>query len=124
MKRNEKRMAIVPRTLKEAREATQLFMRLVKEAPEMQNEFPATLDLFKVLDKYQIDIADSTKLLVVNLQQAWESYLMKLADAEEMLGNTKEEMKRNLLEQAEKFRNVMKEFLADFLVKLPTSSKT
>ena len=124
MKRNERRVAVVPRTLKEAREATQLFDRLISEVPAKQNEFPAIYDLFKVLDKYQIEISDSVKILIQNLQQTWENYLKKLADAGEMLDNTKEDFKQGLLLQAEKFRNVIKEFLADFMIKLPTSSQT
>lgn len=124
VRRNEKRIAIVPRTLREAREATELFHRLRIEAPLKQKEFPDILDLFKVLDKYQIEIPDSTKLLLFNLQMTWENYLKKLGEAGEMLDNTKEEFKKNLLIQAEKFRNIMKEFFADFMLKLPTSSQT
>lgn len=117
-------MAIVPRTLKEAREATQLFNRLSQEAPNKQEEFSIIFDLFKILEKYQIEISDSTKLLILNLPKTWENYLKKLAEAGDMLDNTKEEFKQNLLLQAEKFRNVIKEFLADFMIKLPTSSQT
>uniref|UniRef100_A0A1I8MW68 Dynein axonemal heavy chain 2 n=1 Tax=Musca domestica TaxID=7370 RepID=A0A1I8MW68_MUSDO len=124
VKRNEKRISVVPRTLKEAREATELFNRLRTEAPLKQDEFPEILELFKVLDKYQIDIVENTRLLVVNLQPTWETYLKKLGEAGEMLDNTKEEFKANLLQQADKFRAIMKEFLADFMLKLPTSSQT
>ncbi|KAM7351793.1 dynein heavy chain 2, axonemal kl-2 isoform 2-T2 [Cochliomyia hominivorax] len=124
VKRNEKRMAVVPRTLREAREATLLFNRLNEEVPVKQAEFPSILDLFKVLDKYQIEISNNNRLLVLNLQPTWENYIKKLGDAGDMLDNTKEEFKQNLLSQAEKFRNVMKEFLADFMIKLPTSAQT
>lgn len=123
VKRNEKRIGVVPRTLKEAREATELFTRLRTEVPLKQEEFPEILELFKVLDKYQIEIADKTRILVSNLQPVWETYLKNLGEAGEMLDNTKEEFKQNLLLQAEKFRGIMKEFLADFMLKLPTSSQ-
>ncbi|XP_023298158.2 dynein axonemal heavy chain 2 [Lucilia cuprina] len=124
VKRNEKRIAVVPRTLKEAREATILFNRLTQEVPVKQAEFPDIFDLFKVLDKYQIEISDSIKVLVLNLSSTWENYLKKLGEAGDMLDNTKEDFKQNLLTQAEKFRNIIKEFLADFMVKLPTSAQT
>lgn len=117
-------MAVVPRTLREAREATLLFNRLLEEVPVKQAEFPAILDLFKVLDKYQIEISHNIRLLIMNLQPTWENYLKKLAEAGDMLDNTKEEFKESLLLQAEKFRNVIKEFLADFMIKLPTSAQT
>ncbi|XP_013098623.2 dynein axonemal heavy chain 2 [Stomoxys calcitrans] len=124
VKRNEKRICVVPRTLKEAREATELFNRLKDEVPLKQDEFPETLNLFKILDKYEISIAENTRVLVLNLQTTWESYLKKLGEAGDMLDNTKEEFKQNLLLQAEKFRSIMKEFLAEFMLKLPTSSQT
>lgn len=124
IKRNEKRIAVVPRTLKEAREATLLFNRLSEEVGVKQEEFPDIYELFRVLDKYQIDVSSSIKTLIDNLETTWENYLRKLSEAHNMLDNTKEDFKQNLLTQAEKFRNTMKEFLADFMAKLPTSSQT
>lgn len=117
-------MAVVPRTLKEAREANQLLTVLHNEVSIKEDEFPIIFNLFKVLDKYQIEISNSTKFLVANLQQTWENYLKQLGEAGEMLDNTNEDFKQNLLIHAEKFRNVVKDFLVDFMVKLPTSSLT
>lgn len=124
MRRNEQRICIIPRNLKEAKEASNLLNRLMEEVPVQQGEFPSILELFGVLDKYQVEVAHSVRNLLNNLKPAWENYLKKLGDADEMLFNTKEEFKNNLQQQAEKFRNVMNHFYSDFMIKLPTSSQT
>ncbi|KAL9923028.1 dynein heavy chain 2, axonemal kl-2 [Glossina fuscipes fuscipes] len=124
MRRNEQRICIMPRNLKEAKEASSLLNRLMEEVPIQQGEFPSILELFEVLDKYQVEVAHPARNLLNNLTPAWENYLKKLGDADEMLFSTKEEFKKNLQKQAEKFRNVMNHFYSDFMLKLPTSSQT
>lgn len=124
IRRNEQRISSVPRTLKEAREATNLVNRLMADVPIKEGEFPSILDLFKVLHKFQIEVHHSTRSLLNNLNSAWEAYIKKLGDADEILFSSKEEFKKNLQQQAERFRNVMKHFHADFIMKLPTSSQT
>lgn len=114
----------MPRNLKEAREATELYEFLFNDAPRKQAEFPAMLSLFKLLDFYLVEIPDATRKLVANLEAEWDAYLKILLHSSDMLEMTREEFKKTLLRQAEKFKTVMKEFLADFMLKLPTSAQT
>ncbi|XP_004521647.2 dynein heavy chain 2, axonemal [Ceratitis capitata] len=124
IRKNGERIQIVPRNLKEAREATELYEFLFNDAPRKQAEFPAMLSLFKLLDFYLVEIPDATRKLVTNLEAEWDAYLKILLHSSDMLEMTREEFKKTLLRQAEKFKTVMKEFLADFMLKLPTSAQT
>lgn len=114
----------MPRTLAQIKEATKFYERLVNEINIKQNEFPGIIALFKVLNNYQIEVPQSTHELLINLDSAWQSYLKTLTEASDMLEINKEEFKNNLLQQSEKFRNVIKSLLAEFLLKVPTTSVT
>lgn len=122
MQYNSEKVSIIPRTLKEIKELTAYYEQLVKEIEVKSNEFPGILALFKVLDKYQIQFPSNTSELVQNLDLEWQNYIKKLLEADEMLGNTKEEFKASLLNQSEKFKVAIKVLMEEFLVKAPTSS--
>lgn len=124
MKRNGTRVLMVPRTIKESKDAVAFYERLVSEVPKKQAEFPSILDLFKVLDKYLVDVAPEIRDLVLRLDVEWQTYLKKLMEAEEMLEIARDDFKKNLLQQADKFKTVIKELLADFMLKIPTSAST
>lgn len=119
---NIKAVSKVPRTIAEMKNSTRLYQRLVDEVEGKQNNFPGMYDFFRVLDKYKIPIPDDSRSKILGLEHAWSSYLRKLLDVDEMLGNAKEEYKQNLLLQAEKFKHIIKSFLEGFLVNMPTSS--
>lgn len=123
MKKNEERVKIPPRNLKEAREATLLQARLASEIPTIEAKFPLIDQLVKVQSKYQIEVSTNMRSMITNLRPTWESYLRKLNEAEEMLFISKEEFKTNLMKQADRFKIIVKGFLDDFFVKLPTSSE-
>lgn len=123
MNKNEERIKDPPRTLKEAREATLLHSRLTSEVPIMEAKFPLIEELARVQSKYQIDMSPNIRSMVSNLRPAWEAYIRKLNEAEEMLFISKEEFKASLMKQADRFKNVVKSFLDDFMVKMPTSSE-
>ncbi|EDV98693.1 GH22471 [Drosophila grimshawi] len=122
MRCNSKKIMITPRTLQESLAAKAYFERLMEEAPLKQASFPKVLDLFALLDKYQVDIPDEIRQQVESLQVAWMDYLRKLGEADEMLDNNRDEFKKILLHQAEKFKIILKEFLEDFYLKLPTAA--
>ncbi|XP_026846886.1 dynein heavy chain 2, axonemal [Drosophila persimilis] len=122
MRRNERKLTMVPRTLKESLAAKEFFEKLIEDVPIRQATFPPMLELFAVLDKYQVDILDEIRQNVLGLNNAWQHYLKKLAEADEMLDNNREEFKKILLQQAEKFKIILKEFLDDFYLKLPTAA--
>ncbi|XP_030382586.1 dynein heavy chain 2, axonemal, partial [Scaptodrosophila lebanonensis] len=122
IRHNERKIMMVPRTLKESLIAKEFFERKIIEAPIKHATFPPMLELFAVLDKYQVEISDETTEQVAGLEAAWQHYLKKLAEADEMLENNREEFKKTLLQQAEKFKMILKEFLFDFYLKLPTAS--
>ncbi|XP_041451656.1 dynein heavy chain 2, axonemal-like [Drosophila obscura] len=122
MRRNERKLILVPRTLKESLASKEFFEQLIEDVPIRQATFPPMLELFGVLDKYQVDILDEIRQKVLGLNNAWQHYLKKLAEADEMLDNNREEFKKILLQQAEKFKIILKEFLDDFYLKLPTSA--
>lgn len=88
----------------------------------MEAKFPLIDQLVRVQNKYQIEMAASMRGMVTNLRPTWDNYLRKLNEAEEMLFISKEEFKTNLMKQADRFKVIVKGFLDDFLVKLPTSS--
>lgn len=114
---------MTPRTLKEALAAKEYFDQLIQEAPLKQATFPSIFDLFALIDKYQVDIPDEVRQQVEGLESAWQDYIRKLGDADEMLDNNRDEFKKILLNQAEKFKLILKEFLNDFFLKLPTDAK-
>lgn len=122
MRKNERKVMMVPRTLKESLSAKELFERLIHEVPLKQSTFPPMLDLFAVLDKYQVDIPEEIRQKVLGLETAWQHYLKKLGEADEILDNNREEFKKILIQQAEKFKIILKEFLEDFFMKLPTAA--
>lgn len=122
MSYNIEKISVIPRTLNEIKNSTKMFERLVKEIPEKAAEFPPILELFKVLDNYQIEFPSNTRTLVMNLDPEWQNYIKKLLEADEMLGNTKEEFIAALLGQAEKFKNAIKTLLEEFFYKVPTTS--
>lgn len=119
---NIKAVSKVPRTIAEMKNSTRLYQRLVDEVDGKQNDFPGMYDLFRVLDKYKIPVPDDARSKIIGLEHAWSSYIRKLLDVDEMLGNAKEEYKQNLLMQAEKFKHIIKSFLEGFLVNMPTTS--
>ncbi|XP_055836500.1 dynein axonemal heavy chain 2 isoform X2 [Episyrphus balteatus] len=123
MNYNIEKVSIIPRTLKEIKESTKFYEQLVKEIEPKSNEFPAILELFKVLANYQIKFPSNSLELVQNLDQEWQNYIKKLLEADEMLGNTKEEFKASLLAQSEKFKVAIKTLMEEFLLKVPTSSQ-
>lgn len=122
MTKNVLRILKVPRTIEEIIRANELYARLVAEVPIRQNEFPGLYNLFKVLDKYQIEIAPEIRKMVFDLDTEWENYLKKLMEAEELLDYTREDFKKNLTGQGDKFRTLIKEFFQDFVLKLPSSA--
>lgn len=124
MEVNLKAVSKVPRTIAEMKNSIRLYQKLVDEVEGKQNTFPGTYDLFRVVDKYKIPVPDDARSKIIGLEHAWSSYLRKLLDVDEMLGNAKEEYKQNLLLQAEKFRLIIKSFLEGFLLNMPTTSAT
>lgn len=124
MDANLKAVSKVPRTIAEMKNSTKLYQRLVDEVEGKQNSFPGMYDLYRVLDKYKIPVPEDSRDKIVGLEHAWASYLRKLLDVDEMLGNAKEEYKQSLIQQAEKFKHIIKSFLDGFLVNMPTTSAT
>lgn len=122
MQRNGQKIMMMPRTLKEALAAKEFFEHLTQEAPLKQATFPGIFDLFFLLEKYQVDIPDEIRQQVEGLEAAWADYIRKLGEADEMLDNNRDEFKKILLNQAEKFKLIIKEFLDDFFLKLPTAA--
>lgn len=59
--------------------------------------------------------------MITNLDTKWAWYLNKLKEAEEMLDNSKDSFKLNLLEEAETLKQDAKKLLDSF-VDLPTTS--
>lgn len=58
-----------------------------------------------------------------NLDDQWQWYLDKLKEAEEMLDNTKDSFKLNLLGESEELKDAAKTLLDTFST-LPTTSHT
>ncbi|XP_002132483.2 dynein-1-beta heavy chain, flagellar inner arm I1 complex [Drosophila pseudoobscura] len=119
MRRNERNVMKVPRTIRETVAAKQLFERLIQELPLKQATFTPMLELFVLLHKYQVNLAEKTHEQVLGLESAWLHYLQTLSEADEMLDNEGDENKLELAKQAEKFKFILKEFLEDFYSKLP-----
>ncbi|KAH8271829.1 hypothetical protein KR044_007245 [Drosophila immigrans] len=119
MERNEHKVMQVPRTQREAVVAQQLFERLIHALPLKQTRFTPMLELFVLLHKYRVPMAEETRLQIVELETSWLHYLQTLGEADEMLENEKDDYKLILAQQAEKFRLILKEFHDDFFSKLP-----
>ncbi|XP_037928394.1 dynein heavy chain 2, axonemal [Teleopsis dalmanni] len=122
--RNGRRIRFQPRNLKEAKEATLFYNRLVEEIPQKESEFPHVRALFDAIDRCNTAIPELMRVLLINLDAEWLAYLKKIAEAEEMLEVTRDEFKKHLLAQADRFKTAIKEFLADFFLKVPTSIAT
>lgn len=122
MRRNAQKIMMMPRTLKESLAAKEYFEQLIKDVPLKQSTFPGILDLFILIDKYQVEIPDDIRKQIDGLQLAWQEYLRKLGEADEMLDNNRDEFKKILLHQAEKFKMILIEFLNEFFIKLPTAA--
>ncbi|XP_017059218.1 dynein-1-beta heavy chain, flagellar inner arm I1 complex [Drosophila ficusphila] len=119
MRRNERNVMKVPRTIRETVAAKQLFEKLLKEVPVKQSAFTPMLELFVLLHKYQVQLTDKTYQQVMGLETAWLNYLQVLEEADEMLDNEGNETKLELAKHGEKFKLILKEFLEDFYSKLP-----
>lgn len=61
--------------------------------------------------------------MVSNIRTQWDWYLLRLKDAEEMLENSKDTFKLDLLGQAAQLKEDAKNLVKE-LETLPTSSKT
>ncbi|KAH8298135.1 hypothetical protein KR018_007353 [Drosophila ironensis] len=119
MRRNERNVMKVPRTIRESLAAKQLFEQLMKEVPVKQSAFSPMLELFVLLHKYHVKLTEKTHQQVVGLESSWQHYLQVLKEADEMLDNDGDETKLELARQAEKFKLILKDFLEDFYSKLP-----
>ncbi|XP_017004584.2 uncharacterized protein [Drosophila takahashii] len=118
MRRNERNVMKVPRTIRETVAAKQLFEQLLKEVPVKQSAFTPMLELFVLLHKYQVQLTEKTYQRVMGLESAWLHYLEVLREADEMLDNEGGETKLELAKHGEKFKLILKEFLEDFYSKL------
>ena len=114
----------IPRNLEAMKKAMRLYEQLVAEAPIKQEEFPAIFALFKILEKYDVPIPKNVREMLFSLENGWQTYLKRLMEAEEMLGNIKEEFKQTLLKQADRFKHIIKNLYDEFALKVPTTSKT
>ncbi|XP_002059192.2 uncharacterized protein [Drosophila virilis] len=119
MERNERKVMRVPRTHSESILANQLFERLVKALPLKQSRFTPMLELFVLLHKYRVTLAEETRQQIVELEPNWLRYIQTLRDADEMLDNEGNEYKIMLTEQADKFKLILREFHEDFFSKMP-----
>ncbi|EDW04226.1 dynein-1-beta heavy chain, flagellar inner arm I1 complex [Drosophila grimshawi] len=119
MSRNEQKVMRVPRTHSESIVAHQLFERLVRAVPLKQMRFTPMLELFVLLHKYRVTIAEQTHQQVLELEPNWLHYLQTLHEADELLENEDEAHKILLAQQADKFKLILKEFHEDFFSKLP-----
>ncbi|KAH8339425.1 hypothetical protein KR074_005356 [Drosophila pseudoananassae] len=119
MRRNERNVMKVPRTLRETLAAKQLFEQLLKEVPVKQSVFTPMLELFVLLHKYNVKLTDKTHQQVLGLESSWLHYLQTLNEADEMLDNEGSETKSELQGHADKFKFILREFLEDFYSKLP-----
>ncbi|XP_016963439.1 uncharacterized protein LOC108033598 [Drosophila biarmipes] len=119
MRRNERTVMKVPRTIRETVAAKQLFEQLLKEVPVKQSAFTPMLELFVLLHKYQVQLTEKTHQQVMGLESAWLHYLQVLEEADEMLDNEATDTKLELAKHGEKFKLILKEFLEDFYSKLP-----
>lgn len=124
MKVNSELILTVPKTIEDMKKSVMLFERLTEEAPIKEAEFPSILEHFVTLDKYEVLISAKMRGMVANLHNEWKDYLKKLKEAEDMLGNSKDDFKLSLLRQADVLKEVSKSLLEDFLAKAPTSPQT
>ncbi|XP_055375876.1 dynein axonemal heavy chain 2 [Condylostylus longicornis] len=124
MESNARAVLTIPRTLSAIKTSIQLYNKLINEISIKQSEFSPIYDLFKVLDKYEIPVEKSVRVMVNTLEVEWQNYIKKLAEADEMLGNSKDEFKGELLKQVDKFKNIINEMTMDFIEKAPITSKT
>ncbi|XP_037709872.1 dynein-1-beta heavy chain, flagellar inner arm I1 complex [Drosophila subpulchrella] len=118
MRRNERNVMKVPRTIRETVAAKQLFEQLLKEVPVKQSAFTPMLELFVLLHKYQVQLTEKTHQQVMGLESSWLHYLQVLEEADEMLDNEGTDTKLELAKHGEKFKLILKEFLEDFYSKL------
>ncbi|EDX07336.1 GD11181 [Drosophila simulans] len=119
IRRNERNVMKVPRTIRETVAAKQLLEKLLKDVPVKQSAFTPMLELFVLLHKYQVQLSEETFDQVMGLETAWLHYLQVLEEADEMLDNEDSEAKLLLAKHGEKFKLILKEFLEDFYSKLP-----
>lgn len=119
MRRNERNVMKVPRTLRETVAAKQLLEQLLKEVPLRQAGFTPMLELFVLLHKYQVQLTEKTHQQVIGLESSWLHYLQVLGEADEMLDNEESDINVELAKHGEKFKLILKEFLEDFYSKLP-----
>ncbi|ALC38591.1 CG9068 [Drosophila busckii] len=120
MQRNERKVLQVPRTLRESLLAKQLYERLLLDLPLMQQRCVPMMELFVLLHKYHVGMSDETQQQVIELESSWLHYLQTLAEAEELLDTEEtEDHKQLLLQHAEKFKQLLKQFHEDFYSKLP-----
>lgn len=119
MERNEHKVMQVPRTQSATVIAHELFERLINALDQKQAKMIPMLELFVLLYKYRVTLAEDTRQQIIDLETSWLHYLQTLSEADDMLEHEGDEYKIQLAQHTNKFKLILKEFHDDFLSKLP-----
>lgn len=103
--------------------ALKLYDQLLLEIPIREDTFPGIKDHFTIIDKYEVTIGSTVRTMVNGMDEQWTWYLNKLKEAEEMLDNSKDTFKLNLLADAETLKDESKKLLDSFAL-MPTTAAT
>lgn len=123
MKTNTEKVSTVPRSIAEMKEATKFHDYLMTEASKKYTEFKDLYQLFKVIKECEETVSQQIQDMVANLEDQWQDYLKKLHDAEDLIDNTKDDFRFDLLSKADKLKMNAKSLLDEFYETVPTSSQ-